>query len=115
MPFVRRTFATFRRAEFGFFGVRVITCRQTPRRNGQFFRAGDLLLYFTLERPLRTSWLIVGIWLRLKVESVGNSAALPETGHLLKFFSSSPISDPGFRRPFSEPILNPKSEILNDA
>ena len=42
-------------AEFGFFGVRVITCRQTPRRNGARSRAGDLLLYFNLVRPLRTS------------------------------------------------------------
>jgi hypothetical protein len=25
LPFVRRTFVTFRMAEFGFFGVRVIT------------------------------------------------------------------------------------------
>jgi hypothetical protein len=60
-PFVNRTLATFRIAEFGFLGVRVITCKQTPRRNGAFSRAGDLLLYFNLFRPLRTSWLIVGI------------------------------------------------------
>jgi hypothetical protein len=65
-PFVNRTFATFRMAEFGFFGVRVMTCKQTPRRNGAFSRAGDLLLYFNLFRPFRTSWLIVGMRLFLK-------------------------------------------------
>src|ERR1041385_4307485 len=48
-------------AEFGFLGVRVITCTQTPRRNGAFSNAGDFDLYFSLFRPLRTSWLIVGI------------------------------------------------------
>src|SRR5688572_25780342 len=48
-------------AEFGFFGVRVITCTQTPRRNGAFCNAGDFDLYLSLLRPLRTSWLIVGI------------------------------------------------------
>jgi hypothetical protein len=53
--------ATFRMAEFGFFGVRVYTCRQTPRLNGQFSSARDADLFFTLARPLRTSWLIVGI------------------------------------------------------
>jgi hypothetical protein len=56
--------ATLRIAEFGFFGVRVITWMHTPRRNGEFSKAGDLDLYFTLVRPLRTSWLIVGIALK---------------------------------------------------
>jgi hypothetical protein len=40
MPFVNRTFATFRKAEFGFFGVRVMTCKHTPRRCGHFPNAG---------------------------------------------------------------------------
>jgi hypothetical protein len=31
MPFDKRTRATFRNAEFGFFGVIVLTCVQTPR------------------------------------------------------------------------------------
>jgi len=48
-------------AEFGFLGVRVMTWIHTPRRNGEFSRAGDLDLYFTLRRPWRTNWLIVGI------------------------------------------------------
>jgi hypothetical protein len=50
-----------RMAEFGFLGVRVMTWMHTPRRNGEFSKAGDLDLYLTLRRPLRTSWLIVGI------------------------------------------------------
>src|SRR5258708_32243160 len=60
-PFVKRTFATFLIAELGFFGVRVMTCTQTPRRKGAFSKAGDLDLYFNLVRPFRTSWLMVGI------------------------------------------------------
>src|SRR5215203_1971789 len=68
-PFVSRTFATLRSAELGFFGVRVITCVQTPRRCGQFASAGDLDFTLTFWRPLRTSWLMVGIERR-----VGGSA-----------------------------------------
>src|SRR5512134_2477854 len=61
LPFVRRTFATLRIAEFGFLGVRVMTCTHTPRRKGLPSKAGDFDLVTTLRRPLRTSWLIVGI------------------------------------------------------
>src|SRR6202044_542024 len=72
-PLVRRTLATLRKAEFGFFGVRVMTCTQTPRRCGAPLSAGDLVLTTTLRRPLRTSWLIVGIpeflWVLLLVKS----------------------------------------------
>jgi hypothetical protein len=53
-------------AEFGFFGVRVYTCRQTPRLNGQFSNAGEAVLAFTFTRPFRTNWLIVGIKKYLK-------------------------------------------------
>src|SRR5918995_2022171 len=74
MPLVRRTRATFRRAEFGFFGVRVMTCRQTPRLCGaprpslvvclrvfSVRRSAGALTFFTAGlRPLRTSWLMVG-------------------------------------------------------
>src|SRR5277367_1328801 len=60
-PLVRRTLATLRKAEFGFLGVRVMTCTQTPRRCGAPFSAGDFVLTTTLRRPLRTNWLIVGI------------------------------------------------------
>src|SRR3990170_6584722 len=74
MPLVRRTRATFRRAEFGFFGVCVRTLVQTPRfcglpspRTIRFFRAlkwkrraGALVFLMTFFRPSRTSWFIVG-------------------------------------------------------
>src|SRR5687767_9389355 len=60
-PFVKRTFATFRSAEFGFFGVVVYTRVQTPRRNGFALSAGDFSFLDTSRRLRRTSWLIVGI------------------------------------------------------
>src|SRR5688572_6929009 len=74
MPFVRRTRATFRSAEFGFFGVRVMTWRHTPRRCGaprpslvvclRVFSvrrsAGAFTFLIAGLRPLRTSWLMVG-------------------------------------------------------
>jgi hypothetical protein len=47
--------ATLRIAELGFLGVRVMTWMQTPRRNGEPSKAGDLDLYLTLRRPFRTS------------------------------------------------------------
>ena len=40
IPFVSRTRATFRSAEFGFLGVEVYTRVQTPRFCGQLFSAG---------------------------------------------------------------------------
>jgi hypothetical protein len=54
-PFVNRTFATLRKAEFGFFGVRVMTCVHTPRRCGQFLSAGDFDFTEIFFRPLRMS------------------------------------------------------------
>src|SRR5215212_10541457 len=74
MPFVRRTRAILRSAEFGFLGVIVRTWRQTPRFCGapgmatclrlipfQFLRmAGALTFLILVWRPWRTSWLIVG-------------------------------------------------------
>src|SRR5574341_2418237 len=73
-PLVRRTRATLRRAEFGFFGVCVRTFVQTPRfcglplpRTIRLFRAlkwkrraGALVFLMTGFRPSRTSWFIVG-------------------------------------------------------
>jgi hypothetical protein len=53
--------ATFRSAEFGFFGVVVYTRVHTPRFCGLFCSAGTLLFDTGALRPLRTSWLIVGI------------------------------------------------------
>src|SRR3954453_10932908 len=61
MPLVRRTRATLRSAEFGFFGVVVCTRGQTPRRWGEPFNAGVLVFSTLSSRPLRTSWLIVGM------------------------------------------------------
>jgi hypothetical protein len=61
-PLVSRTFATFRSAEFGFFGVVVYTRVQTPRLAGQFASAGTLLLVSGALRDFRTNWLIVGIF-----------------------------------------------------
>src|SRR5687768_11434192 len=60
MPLVRRTRATLRRAEFGFFGVVVYTRVHTPRRWGLPFSAGVLVLLVFAWRPLRTSCWIVG-------------------------------------------------------
>src|SRR5438034_7719074 len=68
MPFVRRTRATLRSAEFGFFGVCVKTRTHTPRFCGLFCRAGLLVLLTIFLRPARTNWLIVGIFESLKCE-----------------------------------------------
>ena len=62
MPLVRRTRATLRSAELGFFGVTVRTTVQTPLLKGLLFRAGDLDLTFGVARPFLTSWLTVGIF-----------------------------------------------------
>jgi len=64
-PLVSLTRATFRRAEFGFFGVIVHTRVQVPRLCGQLLRAGVLLFFLISFRPLRTSWFMVGIELHL--------------------------------------------------
>src|SRR3954464_10488535 len=61
MPLVSSTRATLRSAEFGFFGVVVYTRVQTPRRWGEPFNAGVLVFSTLSSRPLRTSWLIVGM------------------------------------------------------
>src|SRR3984885_16038478 len=60
-PFVRRTFATLRSAEFGFFGVVVYTRVQTPRFCGDCCSAGTFLRDFCTTRGLAISWLIVGM------------------------------------------------------
>src|SRR4249920_3059703 len=74
MPVVKRTRATLRSAEFGFFGVVVKTRVHTPRRCGDPFRAGVLVFVDLLSRPLRTSWAIVGTRNPLKL---AESAARP--------------------------------------
>src|SRR5215467_9377239 len=60
IPVVSRTRATFRSAEFGFFGVWVNTRVQTPRRWGEPFRAGVFDFSGFVSRPLRTSCWMVG-------------------------------------------------------
>src|SRR3954469_6310768 len=61
MPLVSRTRATLRSAEFVFFGVVVYTRVHAPRRWGEPFSAGVLVFSTLSSRPLRTSWLIVGM------------------------------------------------------
>src|SRR5215469_11823473 len=58
--FVRRTRATLRSAEFGFFGVWVYTRMHTPRFSGQPISAGDLVLETIPSLPIRTSCENVG-------------------------------------------------------
>src|SRR5215475_10742883 len=60
-PLVRRTLATLRSAEFGFFGVVVYTRVHTPRFCGDCCSAGTFLRDFCTSRGLAISWLIVGI------------------------------------------------------
>src|SRR6476659_3370327 len=63
MPLVRRTRATLRSAEFGFFGVVVYTRVHTPRRWGAPFRAGVLPLDGLETRPFLTScWMVGTAW-----------------------------------------------------
>src|SRR6476646_11509448 len=78
MPLVRRTRATLRSAEFGFLGVVVYTRVQTPRRWGEPFSAGVLVFSTLSSRPLRTSWLIVGM---------GGLDLLPALGRALDSYS----------------------------
>src|SRR5919199_1247544 len=71
---VRRTRQTLRRAEFGFLGVVVYTRVHTPRRCGAAtfflrpfpdFRPGVASFLVLAVRPLRTSWLVVGMRRRM--------------------------------------------------
>jgi hypothetical protein len=55
MPFVSRTRATFRSAEFGFLGVVVYTRMQTPRFCGQDLSAGLFVLLAAMDLPFLTS------------------------------------------------------------
>src|SRR5581483_5274887 len=75
MPLVSRTRATLRSAEFGFLGVVVYTRVHTPRRCGAAtfflrplpdFRPGVASFFLGAVRPLRISWLVVGMrWERV--------------------------------------------------
>src|SRR3954469_8339770 len=71
---VMRTRATLRSAEFGFFGVVVYTRVHTPRRCGAAtfflrplpdFRPGVESFFGFGFRPLRMSWLVVGMRRRM--------------------------------------------------
>src|SRR5690348_16943821 len=61
IPFVSRTRAIFRSAEFGFLGVIVDTRVQTPRFCGAPWSAGVFVFSRFETRPLRISWLTVGM------------------------------------------------------
>jgi hypothetical protein len=61
MPFVSRTRAIFRSAEFGFFGVIVETRVHTPRRCGAPWSAGVFVFSRLDVRPLRINWFTVGM------------------------------------------------------
>src|SRR5260370_13445907 len=60
MAFVKRTRATLRNAEFGFFGVCVYTRMHTPRFSGQPASAGDFVFTRTASRPILTNCENVG-------------------------------------------------------
>ncbi len=61
-PLVKRTFATLRKAEFGFFGVVVYTFVHTPRRCGHDVKAALLLRYVFGSRPFLMSCWTVGMF-----------------------------------------------------
>src|SRR5215470_11213285 len=67
---VRRTRATLRKAEFGFFGVCVYTRMHTPRFSGQPISAGDLVFDRTPSLPIRTSCENVGTVVPLSAVSL---------------------------------------------
>src|ERR1700752_2326130 len=58
--FVKRTRATLRSAEFGFFGVWVYTRMHTPRFSGHPISAGDFVCILTALRPILTNCENVG-------------------------------------------------------
>src|SRR3954462_15012589 len=75
-----RTRATLRSAEFGFFGVVVYTRVHTPRRWGAAtfflrplpdFRPGVESFFGLGLRPLRMSWLVVGMRRRMLASKIG--------------------------------------------
>src|SRR5919199_5017773 len=76
-PFVRRTRATFRSAEFGLRGVFVYTRVQTPRFCGAPASAGLFVFALVVLRPLRTSWFTVGTFLRKSPFSHNNGRRGP--------------------------------------
>src|SRR5665648_770389 len=95
MPPVRRTRATLRRAEFGFFGVVVYTRVHTPRRCGLPLSAGVLVLVTLSWRPLRTSWLIVGTDSPYVVHVVcpGRAVAMARTSLWMSVYAIRAVND----------------------
>src|SRR2546421_7770594 len=87
-PFVSRTRATLRSAEFGFFGVVVYTRMQTPRFCGHACIAGVFDFLRTASRPCRTSWLMVGMTLHRR-ERRQNSHFIAERPFLVKHLASA--------------------------
>src|SRR6185295_8736428 len=85
-PLVSRTRATLRSAEFGFFGVVVYTRMQTPRFCGHACIAGVFDFLRTASRPLRTSWLMVGMALHRR-QRRQNSHFITEGRGLVKLLS----------------------------
>src|SRR3954463_11533006 len=84
-----RTRATLRSAEFGFFGVVVYTRVQTPRRCGAAtfflrplpdFRPGVESFFGLGLRPLRMSWLVVGMRRRVLAGKIRPAARDPAAG-----------------------------------
>src|SRR6185503_265328 len=61
IPFVSRTRAILRSAEFGFLGVIVDTRVQTPRFCGAPWSAGVFVFSRLDVRPLRINWFTVGM------------------------------------------------------
>src|SRR6478609_7355184 len=105
MPLVRRTRATLRSAEFGFFGVVVYTRVQTPRRWGEPFSAG-VLFFSTLScRPFRTSCWIVGT---VSPFSVCQGLVELTCGVSL---AHNPVVDPRGRVCWAFPTRNPMADV----
>src|SRR6266436_8835699 len=102
-PFVRRTRATLRNAEFGFFGVVVYTRVHTPRFCGLPRRCGAFSFFSTSRRPRRTSWLIVGKY----PSQMNPEKAAPEPGKLNALFELGQpprlACDPSYPGAFSAP------------
>src|SRR4051794_19433611 len=86
---VSRTRQTLRRAEFGFLGVVVYTRVHTPRRWGAAtfflrplpdFRPGVESFFGLGLRPLRMSWLVVGMRRRMLAGTVAPAARIRRPG-----------------------------------
>src|SRR5260370_8376702 len=91
IPLVKRTRATFRKAELGFLGVVVYTRVHTPRRCGQACNAGLAVLYRVGRRPLRTNCMKVGTNFLSITDIIVEFTRKPPTAH---HSTPSPNSQP---------------------